>query len=158
MTAELNVEVLTEGEFDEVDPLWLGSKIAQACEHLGILRGDIVVNVVGDEAMSAAHEAHSGETGSTDVLTFDRTPEDGVSDCVEADVLVCVDVARREASQRNHPVNHELLLYVVHAILHCLGFDDHDDEGHHAMHAKEDAVLRAIGIGAIFDRSTGDDR
>jgi len=46
------------------------------------------------------------------------------------------------------------LLYVVHGVLHCLGHDDHDEAGYASMHALEDRVLYAIGVGATFAEPT----
>jgi ssRNA-specific RNase YbeY (16S rRNA maturation enzyme) len=43
-----------------------------------------------------------------------------------------------------------LLLYVVHALLHCLGHDDHEEQAAEAMHRMEDAVLESIGVGPVF--------
>jgi ssRNA-specific RNase YbeY (16S rRNA maturation enzyme) len=45
----------------------------------------------------------------------------------------------------------EALLYALHGLLHCLGHDDHDEAAYQAMHALEDALLDAIGVGPVFD-------
>lgn len=111
------------------------------------------MRVVDDAQMAEAHERWGGVPGTTDVLTFDlrdgRAAHDGE---IDADVLVCVDEARRQAEARGLAVVHELLLYVLHAMLHCMGYDDHDDEDFRAMHEREDAVLREIGVGDVFAR------
>jgi len=109
--------------------------------------------VVGDEEMAAAHARHSGVPGTTDVLTFDlREDPDGPLD---ADVMVCADEAERQAAARGHAVEREVLLYAVHAVLHCLGEDDRDEASAARMHAREDEVLRAIGVGATFSVGAG---
>jgi probable rRNA maturation factor len=102
--------------------------------------------VVGDVEIARAHVSHLGEPGTTDVITFDLSegPE------LDVDLLVCVDEACRQASARGHSVERELLLYVVHGVLHCMGFDDHDEAGALAMHRREDEVLSAIGVGRTF--------
>jgi probable rRNA maturation factor len=61
-----------------------------------------------------------------------------------------VDEARRQAAGRALPVERELLLYCVHGVLHCLGYDDHDDAEYVRMHAEEDRILEAIGVGRTF--------
>jgi ssRNA-specific RNase YbeY (16S rRNA maturation enzyme) len=45
-----------------------------------------------------------------------------------------------------------LLLYTLHGVLHCIGFDDHEEADFEAMHGAEDAVLAAIGVGPVFHR------
>lgn len=122
---------------------------------LGVLGkcGEVRVRVVGDGEMAAAHEKYSGVAGTTDVLTFDLG--EGEAEELDTDILVCVDEATRQAGLRGHAVEHELLLYVVHGVLHCLGHDDHDPEAAARMHAEEDRVLEAVGVGVTYARGAG---
>ena len=70
---------------------------------------------------------------------------------MDTDVYVCSDEAAREAIERSIPVERELLLYTLHAMLHAVGFDDRDDADFARMHATEDEILDAIGVGATFN-------
>lgn len=129
---------------------WLRRSAAAACQvqaSAGRLTGEVRVRLVGDEEMSAAHERHKGQAGTTDVLTFDLSEQPGVLD---VDILACVDEAARQAAQRGLAAERELLLYVVHGVLHCSGYDDHTEEQARAMHAREDELLEGIGVGATF--------
>lgn len=134
---------------------WLASHAAAAADELGVT-GEIRVRVVGDAAMAAAHERFAGVPGTTDVLTFDlREPADKTADragrrAMDVDIYACVDEARRQAAARGHAPECELLLYIVHGVLHCLGHDDHNDAAYRRMHAEEDRVLAAIGVGPVF--------
>lgn len=113
--------------------------------------GELRVAIVGDDQMALAHERDTGVVGTTDVLTYDLSEgQSALTRTLDADVLVCLDEARRQSARRGIPVERELLLYVLHAALHCLGFDDMDDASSEAMHAEEDRVLEAIGVGATF--------
>lgn len=110
------------------------------------------LRIVGDEEMSALHAAHTGDASTTDVLTFDL--RDAPETPLDADVVLCADEALRQATRRGRPVERELLLYALHGALHCLGCDDHDDEAYEAMHALEDEILKAVGVGATFHDPT----
>ncbi len=114
---------------------------------LDAARGEVRVRLVGDEEMAAAHERHTGVSGTTDVLTFDLSDGDG---WLDVDILVCVDEAARQGLQRGISAERELLLYIVHGVLHCLGYDDHTDEQSRRMHAREDEILERIGVGATY--------
>jgi probable rRNA maturation factor len=129
---------------------WLVDRGRRVGEHLN-LEGELRVRVVGDAEMSRAHERHLGDPSTTDVMTFDLA--DGAvarGAPVDADLLVCVDEAARRASEHGYTIERELLLYVVHGLLHCLGHDDHDEASYQRMHELEDEVLEAIGVGATF--------
>jgi probable rRNA maturation factor len=129
---------------------WLCEHATAALRVLGCL-GEVRARVVNDAEMAAAHEKYSGVPGTTDVLTFDLRDDPGGGGPLDTDILVCIDEARRQAAARGLRVERELLLYIVHGVLHCLGFDDHDGAGAAAMHAEEDRVLEAIGVGRTFE-------
>lgn len=121
-----------------------------------LVNGEIRAKVVGDAEMAAAHLEYCEIEGTTDVLTFDLSePVNEAGLTLDVDILVCADEAQRQAAGRGHTVARELLLYIIHGSLHCLGHDDHDDTAFAAMHAEEDRILTAIGVGATFARSGG---
>jgi probable rRNA maturation factor len=129
---------------------WLEAQGRVAMQILA-LKGFATVRVVDDREMAAAHLRFSGVDGTTDVLTFSHgTPEN-----INADVLVCLDEALRQSLPAGYPYQHELLLYIIHAVLHCIGMDDLEEEQALAMHAREDEVLTAMGIGAVYARRRG---
>jgi probable rRNA maturation factor len=130
----------------------LAPRIRAAVAEIDADFSTITVRIAGDAEMTRLHAAHCGKRTTTDVLTFVLSDPGRP---IEADIVVCADEAARQARARNHTVERELLLYIVHGLLHCAGFDDHDPADHDAMHAQEDRILRAIGVGATFARSTG---
>ncbi|MDP7008184.1 MAG: rRNA maturation RNase YbeY [Phycisphaerales bacterium] len=132
----------------DFDVTWIEERVNLALLFLGNDCAEVCVRIVDDSEMSHLHNQHSGVDGTTDVLTFDRSTNSNL----ELDIAVCVDVARRAIETNQHTLEAELLLYVVHGILHCIGFDDHTKENHERMHQEEDRVLEAIGVGAIWSQ------
>ncbi len=127
---------------------WLHEYSLKACARAGIVGGSLRVKFVHDEAMADAHKKHCGVGGTTDVITFNLN-EDGAT-TLNADLLVCIDEAARHAEGRRLSVKRELLLYILHGVLHCLGQDDTDDKSYAKMHELEDEILEDIGVGAAF--------
>lgn len=117
------------------------------------------VRIVADAEMAALHLKYSKIPGTTDVLTFDLA-EGAAADGepLDVDIVVCLDEADRQAAARGHGPELELLLYILHGVLHCLGEDDHDDAAFAAMHAREDAILTTIGLTALFARPAATDQ
>ncbi|MFO0832408.1 MAG: rRNA maturation RNase YbeY [Phycisphaerales bacterium] len=164
----LHVEI-TDATHELTDPQaqWLAGHALAAGKALRCT-GAVRVRVVGDPEMARAHEEFAGVEGTTDVLTFDLRegevydpaavlgPQYSLPDAnsyptlIDTDIMVCLDEARRQAKAREYPFDRELLLYVVHGMLHCLGLDDHDGEQFEAMHRLEDAVLEVVGVGPVF--------
>lgn len=135
---------------------WLREKAGLVMGRLGSRHGaggSVRARVIRDAEMAELHGKHSGDATTTDVLTFDLR-EDGGGRALDVDVFVCVDEAERAGVARGHAPEAELLLYLLHACLHCLGFDDGTEEASARMHGEEDAVLREAGLPAIYSAPT----
>ena len=142
--------VTIQGDAEE-HHAYLKENTIAALHFLKRVKSEVAVRIVNDEAMSNLHSMHAGIDSSTDVLTFDHVSNE---DAVRADIAICVDVAEREAQSRNNTIQNEMLLYILHGVLHCCGFDDHDDATHQKIHTEEDRVLTAIGVGAVWSNVT----
>lgn len=69
---------------------------------------------------------------------------------VDAEIVMSLDTALRQAHRRGHGISAELALYAVHATLHLLGYDDNNEESAAEMHELEDDILTELGIGPIY--------
>jgi probable rRNA maturation factor len=136
------VEYLDDGLIAAADADWLRAQIERLCAMAGPGLSRLTIRLVDDLEMSRLHARHMNDPTTTDVLTF--------VDGAEADVAVCVDEARRRAAEMGHDLRRELLLYSLHGLLHAAGFDDRTPEDFARMHAEEDRLLTAIGVGATF--------
>ena len=134
---------------ERIDTQWVRDRLQESLAHINAVVHRIAVMLVDDDQMSRLHEAHRGKSETTDVLTFQTSM---VGDPIEADIAVSVDEAARRAPRLDHTIEREVLLYTLHGILHCAGFDDRTEEQSRAMHAEEDRILEAIGVGATFAR------
>ncbi len=115
---------------------------------LVVQHGVVDVSLVDDPQMIELHDASLGLACPTDVLTYDLRVSP--NDAIQGDLVVCVDEAARQAHDRRHPVRLELLLYMIHGVLHLIGYDDHDEHEARMMHTREDEVLQAIGCAPAY--------
>ncbi len=106
--------------------------------------------VVDRKEMAALNRRYLGGAGCTDVLSFDLS-EAGRTGIV-AQIILCGELAARQAGLRGHAVSGELMLYVVHGLLHLMGYEDGTAAGAARMHAREDELLSGFGAGAAFAR------
>ncbi len=97
-----------------------------------------------------------GHAGATDVLSFDLSDEAEAGRAgISAQLVVCGDVAARQGRLRGTGGQRELMLYVVHGLLHLMGYEDTTVRGRARMHAREDEILTAFGIGTVYGPKTG---
>jgi len=125
---------------------------ALARAHLRALaRSDAELSVLltGDRAMRALNRRWRGVDRPTDVLSFpldepaSRGPELG-------DVVISLDTARRRARRQGRPVVAEADRYLVHGILHLLGYDHVQAGDARAMAALE---ARLLGEGGMIEEA-----
>lgn len=129
----------------------IGTWAPQALRAAGAERGEVRVRLLNDTQMACAHATHLDDPSVTDVITFDLA--DGASAQgapLDIDLLVCADEAARQAQQLGLTIEQELVLYILHGVLHCLGYDDHTEADARAMHRREDEILVQIGLGAAY--------
>lgn len=92
-------------------------------------QAELSIVLVDEPAMEQLNRQWMDEQGPTDVLSFpmdelrpgidDEEPQAGLL----GDVVLCPQVAGRQARNAGHSSEEELLLLTAHGILHLLGFD-----------------------------------
>ena len=121
---------------------------------------ELSVLLVDEEAMAGLHQRWMGEAGPTDVLAFpmdelglphpsggqgEHGTDDDVAETLLGDVVLCPQVAVRQADKAGHGVQQELDLLCTHGILHLLGYDHAEPEEHAAMFGLQDRLLAEWG-------------
>ena len=101
---------------------------------------DVSLVFVGDERIRALNREFLDHDWQTDVIAF---PLEDEADDLLGEVVVSTETAVREAGRRKRQPLDELLLYVVHGILHLLGYDDHSPPDRRRMRRAESAILKA---------------
>lgn len=108
----------------------------------GVHLGEIDLAFVEAGQIASLNRAYLGRRGATDVLSFDlsdsRTP--GIS----AQIVVCGDLAADRAAAEGTGLQRELMLYVVHGLLHLTGYDDGSVRAAASMHARGEQLLDAF--------------
>ena len=117
-----------------------------------ISKAKVSIAVVDAADMSRLHLKYLGKRGATDVLSFDLR-SDAATACIDGEIVICADVARKRAAGRSSKLRDakaELALYVVHGLLHLIGYDDRKPREFKRMHAREDEILIKLGLGPVF--------
>jgi probable rRNA maturation factor len=119
-----------------------------ACKKYAKRPVDLNIAIVGDAAISRVHGEYMDDDSPTDVMSFDLT--DDFENFASFQVIVNAEMAQRESQTRRHSFDAELCLYVLHGLLHNLGFDDQTQIDFEKMHNAEDEILSEIGIGKVY--------
>ncbi|HKN87298.1 MAG TPA: rRNA maturation RNase YbeY [Nitrospiraceae bacterium] len=115
--------------------------LSAAGEHESILS----VEFIGDYRMRRLNAHYRGRDMTTDVLAFATREGPGPSSPLLGDVVISVPQAIRQAAEQGHTIQRELVMLLIHGILHLLGYD-HERSASEArrMRRKECALLQAV--------------
>ncbi|MHC4718007.1 MAG: rRNA maturation RNase YbeY [Planctomycetota bacterium] len=105
--------------------------------------GAIDLAVVGADEMAGLNERFLRHAGPTDVLCFDLS--EACATELSAQIIVCGEVAAREAARHGLTPQQELMLYVIHGLLHLTGHDDRTARQARAMQARQEELLERFG-------------
>ena len=91
---------------------------------------ELSIVFVGPQRMRRMNKKYLGHDYVTDVITFDY-----------GEIIVCPGQAARNAKRYGNTVEGELVLYVIHGILHLAGYEDKTPDGLRRMRAKERELM-----------------
>ena len=91
----------------------------------------VFVWLISDRRMALLHRKFLGQSGPTDVLTFQH-----------GEIFISAETARRNARAFGNSLVRELKLYIVHGLLHLHGFDDRTPGEADTMKSAQEKILR----------------
>ena len=115
---------------------------------------ELSIRLVTIETMTAYHERFMNEPGPTDVLAFpmdelhdqrDDNDDEDAPPTLLGDVVLCPDVAERQAVIAGHSAEAELHLLCAHGVLHLLGYDHADEAEEREMFGVQSRLLDSWG-------------
>ncbi len=114
-------------------------------ERFGLGSLTASISIVDDPTIHRLNREHLQHDWPTDVISF---VFDSENQNVDGEIIASIDTAARLAQQAAWPVADELLLYIIHGLLHLAGLDDVDAHGRQQMREAEKACLVALEVPA----------
>lgn len=115
---------------------------------------EIEIALVDDAMISRLNRRFLDHRGPTDVLAFPNEPasrarrasrgETDSRDPLLGEIVISVERARVQARDAGWSVRREVVLLLVHGLLHLRGYDDHGARDAGLMRARERQILAMI--------------
>jgi probable rRNA maturation factor len=115
----------------------------------GIAEYEISLAFVDNTTIHRLNKQYLDHDEPTDVLTFPYSAANAKK--LEGELILGAEVASEQAAERGHEVQAELVLYVIHGLLHLCGYDDKSSQAEKEMRGRERHYLAALGLPAIAD-------
>ena len=112
-------------------------------QQFGLAKLYASIAIVDDETIQQLNAQRLGHNWPTDVISF-VLDQDSLS--LEGEVIASAETAAKVCVAAGWSAQDELLLYIVHGLLHVAGLDDVEQEDRQEMRQAERECLLAIGV------------
>ncbi|QDU81340.1 Endoribonuclease YbeY [Polystyrenella longa] len=138
---------VNESELEKVVHLLLNEEQVAAAE--------ISLVLVDNPTLRELNIQYLNHDYDTDVLSFLLeeeqlevldSPRRGAGKRIEGELIISTEMAIERAPEYKWSAENEFILYLIHGILHLLGYDDLTDEERMLMREREQAVLTLCGL------------
>lgn len=146
----MSIEISNESEI-QIDTLRVQNLAIHARDFLKLHPiVDVGIIFVDEGPMTELHVKWMDEPGPTDVLSFPMDElrpgsEESLSpEGVLGDIVVCPQVALRQAEVAGHALINEVLMLVTHGMLHLVGFDHAEADEEREMFELQAKILKSF--------------
>ena len=115
-------------------------------KYVGAKDANLSIVFTSDRAIKRLNYLYRRKNRPTDVLAFSMREGKHLKrdSLILGDVIISVDRAKRQAKNFNTSFKKEIYLYVIHGILHLLGYDDERPSSGKRMRKKEMQILNSL--------------
>ena len=98
-----------------------------------------------DEAIKSLNREYRGKDEATDVLSFPMELENFVPEIrMLGDIVISTETAIRQANEYKHPLDTEIVILLIHGLLHLHGYDHIKEDDCKIMRLKETELLKHL--------------
>lgn len=122
------------------------SQLAKTKKHRLFSKTEVNFRFVSDQEIKKWHKDYLQDPTPTDVIAFSMREGEKplANEDVLGDIVISVDTAKRQAKQYAKKLNEELTLYMIHGVLHLLGYDDLVPKKKKVMDALQFSLLKSV--------------
>jgi probable rRNA maturation factor len=117
-------------------------KVVKVVLNKEVKSAKLSIAFVDNEEIKRLNERFLGSNEVTDVIAF---PLNNKEDILSGEIVISVETAVEVANRKKSNVEGEIILYLVHGILHLLGYNDNNKKNATIMHEKESGILAFLG-------------
>ena len=117
----IEIEIQFASRRVKLPKTWIHKAVESIASDYGWKDGEISITIADDAQIHEVNRQYLKHDYPTDVISFDTTESD---DYLEGVIIASADTAFEVASKNQWPASHELLLYIIHGMLHVIGLDD----------------------------------
>ena len=137
----MNVTIVNRQRTKKINARFMKQVAAELFAELEITEAELGIMLVGAKKMARVNQQFLGHEGSTDVITFDHSSPNSP---IHGELFICVDGAVSQAKEFKTDWQSEVVRYLVHGVLHLLGYDDLQPDLRREMKREENRLVRRL--------------
>lgn len=145
MEKRVKLEVTDLQKFYPIDKNKIKKLVAAVlkAEKKGV-NTELSIVFVDNKRIKEMNSAFLGHNYATDVLSFPY-PEPSRKNTIAGEIIVSVEMAAEFSQKQGYSLEGEVALYLIHGLLHLLGYDDKHKSDAKKMHQREGELLSNFG-------------
>ena len=166
------IDVANSQSFLDVDEAFVRDVVTRTLAAEQVASSAVSIAIVDNATIRPLNRTHLSHDYDTDVLSFlfERKPMAGVLDVgrqaslrgvgkeIEGEVVVSAEMALQQAFRYGWRPRDELTLYLIHGLLHLVGYDDDSDEEAAVMRQRERAILALWNLTPVGEGADAETR
>ncbi|WP_339683613.1 rRNA maturation RNase YbeY [Gimesia maris] len=148
---QFQIEIQNSQTHLAIDETQLKTAISFLLQSEQVNQAEISLAIVDNPTIRQLNQQYLEHDYDTDVLSFlldcdtamdtNQMELRGAGRQIEGEVIVSAEMAVVMSAEYQWPAEQELLLYVIHGLLHLCGYDDLTEEELHIMRQREQQIF-----------------
>jgi probable rRNA maturation factor len=134
----VNISIYNRQKDLKIDKGSARTLVLATLKFLKVPFDEVAIYFVTRKQISQIHGEFFQDPTPTDCITFPLDEKD------LGEIFVCPAVAIEYAKKRELDPHNETALYIIHGLLHILGFDDLEEKARRTMRKKEKSCMRHL--------------
>lgn len=111
---------------------------------------EVSIHFVGTKKICSLHRIYFDDPSVTDCISFPIDNEEGDPYSVLGEVFVCPQTACNYVKKHGGALYEEITLYIVHGLLHLLGYDDIEEDDIRIIRERESYHMNNLRLSNLL--------
>lgn len=141
----MNIEITGLGKINPPPFARIKKKAQRILELLDLENKRLSIVLTDDHQIKKLNRRYLNKNRATDVLAFSMTEGKRIGSLdLLGDVVISLDTAKKAAQRYNTGFENEFFLYLIHGILHLIGYKDGKVNERKVMEKMQQRILKFI--------------
>jgi probable rRNA maturation factor len=143
---KIKVEIKNEQNLFKPDMKKIKEVVRRILKKEGCQETEVSILITDDERIRQLNKNFRNKNEPTDVLAFcqHKKREEALKSNLLGDVVISVETAKRQASKYGQSLPNEIYRYLIHGLLHLIGYKDESSLSYQKMKKKEEQLLEGV--------------